>query len=84
MNVDKWGPGGWIFLHTITFNYPLDPDENDKERYKTFFNMVSILPYLGRQILQKHNTKYLCHERQECVKAKIPKKKSNKTPEKNL
>ena len=22
MNVNKWGPGGWVFLHTITFNYP--------------------------------------------------------------
>ena len=45
MNVDKWGPGGWIFLHTITFNYPLDPDNNDKQRYRDFFNMIgSLLP----------------------------------------
>ena len=45
---------------------------------------TAILPYLGKQILQKTNTKYLCHERQESIKAKIPKKKSRKTPKKDL
>ena len=30
MNVSKWGPGGWVFLHSITFNYPLDPENEDK------------------------------------------------------
>jgi len=41
MNVNKWGPGGWTFLHTITFNYPLEPDNDDKNRYKFFFSSVS-------------------------------------------
>lgn len=40
MNVNEWGPGGWIFLHTTTFNYPLDPTEEDKNRYRTFFESV--------------------------------------------
>lgn len=40
MNVNKWGPGGWTFLHTITFNYPLVPNENDKTKYKSFFNTI--------------------------------------------
>ena len=45
MNVNKWGPPGWKFLHTITFNYPLNPDVNDKKRYKFFFNSIeTILP----------------------------------------
>ena len=41
MNVNKWGPGGWTFLHTITFNYPLEPENDDKNRYKNFFSSVS-------------------------------------------
>ena len=40
MNVNKWGPGGWNFLHTMTFNYPLEPTEYDKERYSKFFNIT--------------------------------------------
>ena len=39
MNVNEWGPGGWTFLHTITFNYPLDPTNEDKERYRNFLNL---------------------------------------------
>ena len=72
-------PPYWMYSFCLT-----KKSQICKVQYKTFFNMVSILPYLGRQILQKHNTKYLCHERQECVKAKIPKKKSRNSPEKNL
>ncbi len=72
-------PPYWLYSFCLT-----KKSQICKVQYKTFFNMVSILPYLGRQILQKHNTKYLCHERQECVKAKIPKKKSSNTPNKNL
>ena len=45
MNVNEWGPGGWTFLHTITFNYPLDPTNEDKERYRNFFESIkTILP----------------------------------------
>jgi len=45
MNVNKWGPGGWVFLHTITFNYPLKPTLADKENYRNFFKSVgNILP----------------------------------------
>lgn len=72
-------PPYWLYSFCLT-----KKSQICKVQYKTFFNMVSILPYLGRQILQKHNTKYLCHERQECVKAKIPKKKSRNPSEKNL
>ena len=25
-----WGPDAWLFLHTITFNYPENPSEQDK------------------------------------------------------
>jgi hypothetical protein len=46
MNNPKiWGPSAWIFLHTITFNYPNYPTYQDKINYKTFFkNLKHILP----------------------------------------
>ena len=43
MNVSKWGPSGWVFLHTITFNYPENPTIEDKKRYLNFFNNVGTL-----------------------------------------
>ena len=33
-----WGPHGWIFLHTITFNYPEKPTKEDKFYHKELFN----------------------------------------------
>jgi hypothetical protein len=45
MNVSKWGPGGWVFLHSITFNYPLEPTNENKIIYRNFFKSLSdILP----------------------------------------
>ena len=31
MKTTVWGPAGWIFLHSITFNYPEVIDENDAD-----------------------------------------------------
>jgi hypothetical protein len=31
MDTKVWGPPGWIFLHTITFNYPKRIDDDNKE-----------------------------------------------------
>lgn len=31
MDTKIWGPGGWTFLHTITFNYPMVIDNKNKE-----------------------------------------------------
>lgn len=52
MNTTKWGPGAWVFLHTITFNYPLDPNTKDedeeltkREVYSNYFKFAQkILP----------------------------------------
>ena len=52
MNVNKWGPGGWEFLHSITFNYPLDPIDTDKENYRIFFNQLKI--YYHVNIVEIH------------------------------
>jgi hypothetical protein len=37
MNQNIWGPHLWFSLHTISFNYPLNPTIQDKEYYKNFF-----------------------------------------------
>ena len=45
MEPEIWGPHGWIFLHTITLNYPHKPTLYDKEHYKNFFlNLQNVLP----------------------------------------
>jgi len=45
MDPNVWGPPFWFSLHTVTFNYPIKPDEADQIRIKTFFkNLEYILP----------------------------------------
>ncbi len=45
MNVEKWGPFGWGFLHTLTFNYPDNPTQKIKNVYKRYFTLTGdILP----------------------------------------
>ena len=40
-----WGPGMWHFLHTMSFNYPINPTSEDKIHYKSFIeNLQYILP----------------------------------------
>jgi len=40
-----WGPPMWHFLHTMSFNYPVNPTENDKKHYKDFIlSLQYILP----------------------------------------
>jgi len=38
-----WGPGAWLFLHSISLNYPHDPTERDKEDITNFFTLVGRL-----------------------------------------
>jgi len=45
MDPNIWGPKFWFALHSVSFTYPFYPDEADKERYKTFFNLLEyVLP----------------------------------------
>lgn len=51
MMTKVWGPTSWIFLHSVTFGYPEQIDENNKDHInrkknmKTFFNsLVYVLP----------------------------------------
>lgn len=45
MNPKFWGPHGWIFLHSVTMNYPKQPTIEDKTLYRDFFRSLrKVLP----------------------------------------
>lgn len=45
MMTDIWGPPFWHFLHIISFNYPLNPTEEQKENHYNYFrSLENILP----------------------------------------
>jgi hypothetical protein len=40
-----WGPPMWHFLHTMSFNYPVDPTEDEKRDYRNFIiSLQKVLP----------------------------------------
>jgi len=40
-----WGPSMWHFLHTISFNYPVQPTQQDKIHYRDFvLHLENVLP----------------------------------------
>jgi hypothetical protein len=40
-----WGPPLWHTLHIISFNYPIEPTDEQKKQYYNFFsNLKNILP----------------------------------------
>ena len=52
MDTKKWGKHGWIFLHYVTFNYPINPtQENIDNYYNFFYSLQYILPC---DICKKH------------------------------
>lgn len=45
MNQNIWGPKLWFFLHSLTLNYPVKPEECDKKKIIDFFtSLENILP----------------------------------------
>jgi hypothetical protein len=45
MDSEVWGPGAWLFLHSVTMTYPEKPGEMEKQFYKNFFaNLGNVLP----------------------------------------
>ena len=45
MMTSVWGPPMWHVLHTISFNYPIDPTVEHKQYYYDFYNnLQNILP----------------------------------------
>ena len=45
MVTSVWGPPLWHFLHTMSFNYPVNPTVRDKRHYRSFIcSLQHILP----------------------------------------
>ena len=60
MDPNIWGPSAWLFLHSVTFQYPDNPTDLEKENYYTFFNSVKeILPCPTCRVHYKENLKLL-------------------------
>ncbi len=60
MLTSVWGPGMWVFLHTMSFNYPEKPTMAEKKHHRDFvYNMVHILPCIHcRTNLESNLVKY--------------------------
>ena len=41
MDPNIWGPKMWFVLHTMSFAYPENPTDFDKENYNNFFNSLT-------------------------------------------
>lgn len=55
-----WGPSLWHSLHSISFNYPIKPNELQKRKYRSFIlNLQYILPCKYCRINLKKNFKCL-------------------------
>ena len=40
-----WGRAGWTFGHCVTFGYPIEPTDEQKEKFRTFFTSLGdVLP----------------------------------------
>jgi hypothetical protein len=51
-----WGPLAWTFLHTVSFNYPINPTLCDKKHYRDYvLNLQNILPCKYCRINLKNN-----------------------------
>ena len=73
-NNNIWGPPAWTFLHTVTYNYPDNPTEDDKRNFYNFFmSLQHVLPCEKckehyKQNIQKYDLNNSLGSRQELVK----------------
>lgn len=61
-----WGPSLWHYLHIMSFNYPVEPTNQDKINYRQFIlNLQNVLPCKYCRINLKNNFKVhplkMCH-----------------------
>ena len=60
MLTSVWGPPMWLFLHTVSFNYPPHPTATDKKQYRRFiYNLRYILPCGHCRVNLKKNLKMM-------------------------
>lgn len=44
-STNVWGPCKWMFLHTMSFNYPVKPTDTEKKKYRNYIlSLRHILP----------------------------------------
>jgi hypothetical protein len=57
MEPNIWGKHAWIFLHSVSMNYPDNPSIQDRKNYKDFFeNLRFILPC---EVCKKHYAQHI-------------------------
>ena len=66
MLTSVWGAPMWHFLHTMSFNYPVNPTAEDKQNYRNYvLNLQHVLPCKYCRINLKNNLKQkplqMCH-----------------------
>lgn len=55
-----WGPAVWHMLHTISFNYPVNPTSEDKKNYRNFIlSLQNVLPCKYCRMNLKTNLKQM-------------------------
>jgi len=60
MLTSVWGPPMWHYLHTMSFNYPVNPTPEDKKHYRDFvLNLRYVLPCKYCRMNLKTNLKTL-------------------------
>ena len=66
MMTSVWGPAAWHLLHTISFNYPINPTNENKKQYKEYVeSLTNVLPCKYCRMNLKNNLKAhpirMCH-----------------------
>ena len=66
MMTSVWGPAMWHYLHTMSFNYPVEPTSENKKNYRNFvLNLRNVLPCKYCRINLANNLKkkplQMCH-----------------------
>lgn len=60
MITSVWGPPLWHYLHTMSFNYPVNPTAEEKKHYMNFIlNLRYVLPCKYCRMNLKNNFKQL-------------------------
>lgn len=55
-----WGPAQWHMMHTISFNYPVNPTPEDKKNYRNYIlSLQNVLPCKYCRINLKTNLKHM-------------------------